>query len=203
MALNQRAAETEKATGKIPSEDTQDSLDDVLSSVTGMKFFGKATKSYSKPGDPDSGSYCTVPVKFEFVDKNAKQFAETVLKDKCKIQCSTPYPVILREVIKRVINEVKREHPNHFVKVNVDTGSMTLKVSIRPLVDPKSKEPKVWSRLDPIPIPTAAIDVSARKVPDDLLFDFKCCKVSTEENMDLVPDTPTTANNRGRSPRKS
>jgi hypothetical protein len=207
MALTQRAAEVEKATGKIPSEDTQDCLDDVLSSVTGMKFFGKSTKSYSKAGDPDSGSYCTVPVKYEFADKDAKQFAESVLKDKCKVQCSTPYPAILREAIKQVINEVKREHSNHFVKVNIDLGSMTLKPSIRPLVDPKSKDPKVWSRLDPIPIPLAALDVSARKVPDDFSIDFKCCKVSTVENMEeapvITPPTPTTTGNKGRSPRKS
>jgi hypothetical protein len=211
MALTEKAAQVEKKQGKIPSETTQEALDDVLSSVKGMKFFGRSTKSYSRAGDSDSGAYCTVPVRYDFADKDARQFAETVLKDKCKVQCSIPCPAILRETMKQVVNEVKKEHPNHFVKVNVDTSSMSLKVSIRPLVDPNSTAAKVWTRLDPIPIPSEALDVSARWPPNGYKIDFKCCKVNTTDVMDVGLDAapaPSSAphnsnSSQGKSPRKS
>jgi hypothetical protein len=166
-ALTELAAANEKSKGKIPSVDTMSAIDDVLSVVQGMKFFGRTTKSYQRSNDPNSGSYCTVPIRYDFADKSTREYAETVLRDKCKVSCTTPYPTILRETIRQVINGVRSEYPDYYVKVTVDTSKMCLKVAMRPKLEPGSTESKTWYTLDnPVPIPSEALDLSARKVPD-------------------------------------
>jgi hypothetical protein len=50
-ALSDRAAQVDGLNRSIPCEDTTLSLDDVLSVVKGMKFYGKSTKTYRNPRD--------------------------------------------------------------------------------------------------------------------------------------------------------
>jgi hypothetical protein len=168
IALTEMAAKTENAKGKIPSDETAASLDDVLSVVKGMKFYGKSTKSFRSKTNPDSGSYCTVPVRYDFHDMDARIYAETFLRDKCKVQCCTPYPTILRECIRQIIDQVKKDFPNFFVRVTVDTNNMCFRILRRPLVDKNYKGKKEWFRCDDtIPIPDEALDIYARFVPDN------------------------------------
>jgi hypothetical protein len=195
MALTEMAATAEKRNGKIPSDETAASLDDVLSVVKGMKFFGKSTKSYRNRSDPNSGSYCTVPVRYDFHDKDARIYAETFLRDKCKVQCVTPYPTILRECIRQIIDQVKQDFPNSFVRVTVDTNNMCFRILRRPLVDKNYKGKKEWFKCDDtIPIPEAALHVYARSVPDG--FKLEGIPIKGRKNsgnnsvsMDDIPDT--------------
>jgi hypothetical protein len=164
MALSELAAKAEKKTGKIPSEDTQAALEDVLSVATGIHFFGRKTKSFQSSKDPQSGLFCTIPVKYDFKDKDDRIEAESVLRDKCKISCATPYPAILRESIRQVWDAVKVDYPDNFIRVKVDTNDMKLKVSRRPLVEKSGK--KIWFDVGTTPIPLEALDVSSRTVPE-------------------------------------
>jgi hypothetical protein len=166
-AITEKAAQKDGSKGSVPKEDTITALDDVLSIVENVRFYGKTTKSYQNPRDPLNGSYCTIPVRYDFSDKESRIYAESVLRDKCKIQCSTPYPTILREAIKQVQESVKSQYKDHFVKVNVDTSSMTLRVSKRPMLAEGETGKKHWSYVgNPIPIPNECLDIHARKVPD-------------------------------------
>ena len=161
VALTEMAAAAEGKTSSIPSADAVASIDDVLSMVKGMTFFGKATKSYSNQKDPLSGSFCTVPVKYSFQSKDTRIMAETTLREKCKVNCSTPYPIILRETIRQTVAHIKIQFPDNQVRVNVDTAKLGLKISRRP---PKCS---VWKDYKhPVPLPTEVFDVSARAVPD-------------------------------------
>jgi hypothetical protein len=54
------------------------------------------TKVYKGKDGKDAG-FCTVPVKYQFKDRDQKTFAEKTLRETCKVKCSTPYPVIVRE----------------------------------------------------------------------------------------------------------
>jgi hypothetical protein len=120
-ALTEMAASSEGKFGRIPSNESVAAIDDVLSVVTGMSFYGKATKTYRNPKDKaNSGAFCTVPVKYTFKDKDTRIRAEMVLRDTCKVNCSTPYPVILRDTIRQVVNYVKNDYPDNMVRVNVD-----------------------------------------------------------------------------------
>jgi len=161
-ALTEMAATAEGKSGRIPSNEAVAAIDDVLSVATGMSFYGKSTKTYKNPRDKvNSGAFCTVPVKYTFKDKDTKIRAEIVLRETCKVNCSTPYPIILRETIRQVVNHVKSDFPDNKVRVNVDLAKLGLRVS--------RKSPgnswKEFKRI--IPIPAEAYDVSARNIPEN------------------------------------
>ena len=166
-ALTAMAANKEGKSGVVPSEEAVTAIDDVLSMVKSMQFFGKSTKTYKNTRDPKSGSYCTIPVRYEFKDRDTRIRAETTLRKHCKVHCTTPYPTILRETIRQVINHVKQDYPDNQVRVNVDLKNLALRVSRR---EPAGEglPPPTWhehKRL--ITLPKEVFDVSARKVPDD------------------------------------
>jgi len=130
--ITAKAAAVEGKTNGRPSDDTVTMLEDTLSMVKGMEFFGKVTKPFSNksaPQDPENGKYCTIPVKMAFKDKDSKVRAETVLRTTCKLQCSTPYPLKLRQVIKETIAAQKAAHPEEFIQVRVDAENGMLKIS--------------------------------------------------------------------------
>jgi hypothetical protein len=110
VALTEMAAAVDESQGNVPSEDTMSAIDDVLSVAKGIKFYGKATKSFKSNKDPRSGSYCTIPVRYDFGDADTRTFAENILKEKCKIQCSTAYPAVVRECIKQLVDNTKVEY---------------------------------------------------------------------------------------------
>jgi hypothetical protein len=165
LALAAMAAEKENRPGSIPSEDVLATIDDILSIAKNIDFYGKKTKSYINSKDPKSGSYCTLPVRYEFEDKESRFEAEKYLRQKCDVHCSTPYPAILRECIKQVTDKVKADFPDNHVKVAVDTNKFCLKVARRPATGENSKGK--WLYYDRyIPLPDLVLDVDARKAPD-------------------------------------
>jgi len=152
----------------VPSNEAVSAIDDVLSVVKNMQFYGKSTSTYKNTKDAKSGSYCTIPVKYEFKDKDIRIRAETTLREHCNVQCSTPYPTILREAIRQVISHVKTEYPGYQVKVNVDSKNFGLKVARR-LNNTGDKTIKnIWHDYDKlIPLPPEVLDIGARKIPDN------------------------------------
>jgi hypothetical protein len=179
-ALGEMAAKIENSTGKIPSQDTLIAIDDVLSVATGIQFYGRKTKSFSKKNDPQSGLFCTIPVRYNFNSKEERIEAETLLRDKCKINCTTPYPTVLRECIRQVLDQTKRDYPGCYIRVIVDTGNMSLRILRRALVDPGQSKtgPKVWTQVGSVPIPAEALDIAARTVPEH----FKVSGIPTKDD---------------------
>ena len=192
-ALTEMAAATEGKSGRIPSNESVAAIDDVLSVVTGMSFYGKATKTYRNPRDTvNSGSFCTVPVKYSFKDKDTRIRAEMVLRDTCKVNCSTPYPIILRETIRQVVNFVKKDYPDNMVRVNVDLSNLGLRVARKP---PGSGQ--YWKDYKHIlPLPSEVFEVSARKIPDD----FNVMDLPITEPVRTDPSQMDTGT--GKSPRR-
>jgi hypothetical protein len=165
LALTTMAAKLELNNNtSIPCEDTVLAIDDVLSITKSMEFYGKKTKTYTNNKDKLSGSYCTIPVKYEFDSREEKIEAETILKEKCGASCSTPYPAILRECIKQVVNKVRKDYPNNQVRVSVDTKNISLRVSTREKSQTEHKN-KWVSYADNIPLPSEVLNVEARTVP--------------------------------------
>ena len=79
LSLLAMAAKTEDKETSTHSDDTVAAIDDVLSMANGMQFFCNSTKTYRGKNDPESGSYCTVPVRYDFKDKDTRFRAEQVL----------------------------------------------------------------------------------------------------------------------------
>jgi hypothetical protein len=192
VALTTMAAKIEKAKGTIPSDDTVTVLNDVLSVSTGIQFYGRKTKSYSRKNDPQSGEFCTVPVRYNFVDKEARMEAESVLREKCKVSCSVPYHTMLRESIRQVIDTVKKDYPGEFVRVAVDTNSMQLKVARRPMVDEGDTRKKIWSQVGTVPIPEEALDTNIRIVPTGFQVENIPRKINLEA-MEVQPQADTVS----------
>jgi hypothetical protein len=81
------------------------------------------------------------------------------------VNCSTPYPAITRECIKQIIDTVKSDFPDNFIRVVVDINNMVFKVARKP---PKDAKDNAWKygKVD-IPIPKEALDISCRRAPKD------------------------------------
>jgi hypothetical protein len=136
-----------------------------------VEFFGRKTKTYTNPKDEKSGSYCTVPVRYEFSSREERFEAEKYLKDKCGIHCSTPYPIILRECIRQISDKVCKDFPGNHVKVNVDTGKFCLRVATRPPSD--SNRQNKWEFFErSIPLPEAVLNVEAKKVTEGFKVEY-------------------------------
>jgi hypothetical protein len=151
--ITAKAALAEGKTNGRPSEETIETLEDTLSLMKGMEFFGKATKPYTNrkdAADPENGTFCTLPVKMTFYDKDAKVRAQNVLRNSCKLQCTTPYPMNLRKMITQTMEAQKRQYPEQWVQVRVDAEKLALKISRR--IDGK------WHNdIDSIDLPDSAL----------------------------------------------
>jgi hypothetical protein len=165
MALVTMAAAKEEGNfTSTPKEDTITAINDVLSMANNISFYGKKTKTYSNPKDSLSGSYCTIPVKYEFKDKDTRIEAEKLFMDKCGAHCAVPYPAMLRECIKQVVTKVKTDFPNNQVRVNVDTQRLCLTVARR---EKNPENPGKWNSYDlNIPLPKEALNIDIRTVPE-------------------------------------
>jgi hypothetical protein len=173
LALTTMAAKAEGKSSPVPSHEAVSVIDDVISMVTKMEFYGANTKQYKgnekdKDTDKESPAFCTVPVKYQFKDREQRIFAEKQLRDTCKVKCATPYPVVVRECIKQVIDHVRQSHPEDFIKVNVHANKFALKVSRRP----KGKDLPWIDYPDLLSLPNEALDISLKKVPDGLKMFF-------------------------------
>jgi hypothetical protein len=161
LALASMAANVEKPGSTVPSTESIAAIDDVLSVTKGMSFYGTVTKTYRNPKDEESGSFCTVPVRYEFKDRETKNNAEIILRKTCNVRCATPYPAILRECIRQTSEHVRKTTGDEYVRVSVDTGNLSLRVSHRK--DKKS----AWIFCDnEVKLPKDVLNISARRVPN-------------------------------------
>jgi hypothetical protein len=125
-----------------------------------MSFFGNATKPYNNSLDPDNGKFYTIPVRYEFKDRDTRARAEKILKSRCNVSCSTPYPPMLRECMRQTTNHFRVLNPGCHVTTSVDLNSMTLRVF------KKESKDGAWIKIDEIvPIPEDAYNLGLRAVP--------------------------------------
>jgi hypothetical protein len=113
----------------------------------------------------------------------SNSFAEKTLRETCKVKCSTPYPAIVRECIKQVVDHVRLSHPDDYVRVNVVPKEFSLKVCRRP----PGKDCPWVEYPDLLRLPDQALDVTARKVPPGLRMFF--LPEESPEDMMVSPKT--------------
>jgi hypothetical protein len=73
----------------------------------------------------------------------------------------------LKECIRQVIVEARKEFPENLVKVVVDTNNLCLKVARQSGEDEENGISWHYAK-DPIPLPKEAFDVKSRRVSDGL-----------------------------------
>jgi len=191
LALTSMAAKAEGKNDSLPSMDAVAAIDDVLSVTKGMHFFGKATKPYKNAKDPNSGKYYTIPVKYNFKDKDTRIRAEITLRDRCKVNCSTPYPTILRECIRQSVDHFKAKYPGDLVRVQVDSANIALKVFRRP------EKGNQWVQLNKsIPLPNDVYNIGARSVPLGFKMPIEPGTPPAQSSVPESMDLEITASNR-------
>jgi hypothetical protein len=155
MALKAKAAEVDGNINGEPKMDTVTQLDDTLSMVKNMDYFGKTTKQAK------GKEFFTIPVKLAYKDKETRIAAEQNLRKLCKVSCTTPYHSTLRDVMKKTMEEAKSKYKNSFVQTRVDVENMTLRVSYR--------QDGIWHNdVEKIALPDSVFDLThkvSRHVP--------------------------------------
>jgi hypothetical protein len=147
MALKAKAAEVDGNVNGEPKADTVTQLDDTLSMVKNIDYFGKTTKQ-AKGKD-----FFTIPVKLTYKDKDTRTTAEQNLRKLCKVSCTTPYHSTLRDVMKKTMEEAKVKYKNCYIQTRVDVDSMSLRLSYR--------QDGIWyNDVDKIPLPDSVFDLS-------------------------------------------
>jgi hypothetical protein len=167
LALSNAAAEVEGREGRGPSKESISALDDVMSVTQNVVLYGKVTRPFENkknPQDPKNKSFFTLPIRYEFKDRETRLEAETILRDTCKIDCTTPYPANLRSCIRQTIDHFRKDYPEDYIKVTVDTQDLTLRVSR------KVKGDGWYNHKEPIPIPELALDIRSRFPNKDLVM---------------------------------
>ena len=129
LGLMSAAAATEGKVDGKPSEDAIAALDDVFSIAQKATLYGRATKPVKARNGNAGGLYCTIPVRYDFKDRESRVAAESVLRERCKVDCSTPYPAILRACIKQVVEHIKADYQGEFVRVTVDANRFGLRAA--------------------------------------------------------------------------
>jgi hypothetical protein len=207
LALPSMAAKVENPDNPsiVPSRDTVAAIDDILSVTTGMTFYGSVTKTYRNPKDNTSGSYCTIPVRYDFRDRKTRMQAESILRSTCNVNCATPYPAVLRECIKQTGEFFRGFYNTSFVRVNVSLDRMSLRVLY------KIEKDSDWTPHDVlIPIPKEALDIGSRRAPKGFKMTGLIPDAAASDIMDTsVPGAeaassrPSRKDSGGRSPVES
>jgi len=181
LALGKKAAMVEKSTAEHPSEATREILDDAIGMADKIHFYGRQTKSYRNPKDPASGSYCTLPARYDFATRDLRIRVEKIMREKCDANCATPYPLVVRECIKRVAAATKAVYPDCAVRVNVDAHNFCLRVGTKA----KTESKFYWIR-KPVPLPACALDTELKTLPKD--FDFEVTLIPRESAKNNTDD---------------
>jgi hypothetical protein len=155
MALKAKAAEVDGNINGEPKTDTVTQLDDTLSMVKNMDYFGKTTKQAK------GKEFFTIPVKLAYKDKETRITAEQNLRKLCKVSCTTPYHSTLRDAMKKTMEEAKAKYKNSFIQTRVDVENMTLRVSYR--------QDGIWHNdVEKIALPDSVLDLTnkvSRHIP--------------------------------------
>jgi hypothetical protein len=108
--------------------DAEDVIDDILS-CTKLEFLGTSTKQFfnkKNPSDPRNKVMHTIPVRFEFPDRETRLQAEINLRKICKVNCAVPYPKDVRDKLDALVTEGKNLKPDCFIRTWVNADKLTI-----------------------------------------------------------------------------
>jgi hypothetical protein len=154
-------------------KDAEEVLDDILSCAK-LEFLGNTTKKFFNKrnvNDVRNDTMCTMPVRFDFKDRDARINAETNLRKVCKVSCAVPYPKRLRAIMDNLVTQGKKLSPNNLIRTRVNVDDL--------YIDVHAKTKEGWKDLG---LKTC--------IPLDI-----CDKVGTEPVTDLVPVTEDVSMN--------
>jgi hypothetical protein len=147
--------------------DSRELVDDIISQVVRMEFFGSKTSHCKFPGNSSlDGTFYTVPVKLVFKDRRTAQTAAELLRKQLGLNSITPYHKTLKAAMTQAINRAKAANPGHHAKVNLDLNGKSLKCMVRTEGNP----PGSWTPWgNNIRLPPAALEPGTRDITKVIL----------------------------------
>jgi hypothetical protein len=160
VGLLDKKADHEKKDRNNHTRESREFVDDILSQVVKMDFFGKKTGPCKIPGKPElNGCFYTIPVKLTFKDRSSAVAASDLLKQCMGIHTTTPYHKSLRAAMTQVMNKAREANPGYQAKVHIDLTGKSMKCFVRADTSPAGD----WIPLGKnVPIPKEALDPTSR-----------------------------------------
>ena len=127
-------------------------LDDAFSGVVDVDFLGQASATFNNRrngDDPLNGTYCTMPVKLRFADRDSRIFFENTVRNVAGLKATQSFPKQIRGEMKTFMDKIKSENPGLIVMVRPDSRSLRLNAFT------KNDGERSWTRYHeshPIPI---------------------------------------------------
>jgi hypothetical protein len=123
--VRKSAIDTALTAGKDPAEAVR-VMDDVLSCVADMEFIGSASQKFINKrniSDNRNNTFCTMPVKLRFDDRNTRIHFEKSMREFCNLRAniSLPKPVRLEQAA--FLSSLRERYPNDHITVRPDTVS--------------------------------------------------------------------------------
>jgi hypothetical protein len=132
--LSAKAAAVENLCESRPSARVVAQLDDTLSMVTRMEYFGRETKKATKMNENKERveeDFYTIPVKLSFKDKKSREAAEVRIRTLCKMYGTVPYHRTLRDAMNKIIGECKSKYKGDYIQARLMADKMQVKISRR------------------------------------------------------------------------
>jgi hypothetical protein len=117
-----------EATGKDMAEAVR-RAGDALSCAGDVAFLGQASKPYKNnrdSQDPKTGTFCTMPVKLEFEDKQQRIYFEQTMRDNCKLRASISLPPFLQKERLAFDKAMRELYPEYMIMVRPDAARCVL-----------------------------------------------------------------------------
>jgi hypothetical protein len=125
-------------------------MDDALSVVQDMDFIGASSKPFHGKTENDlrNGTFCTMPIKFKFEDRDSRIHFETTMRKYCTLRASMSLPYAIRKEQAAFQRAVRERYSGEVTTVRVDTLSMSLQAF------KKAEGEKKWTKCpERVPLP--------------------------------------------------
>ena len=160
-------------------------LDDAFSGVEDVDFIGQSSAKYNnkrKADDPKNGTFCTMPVKLKFPDRDSRIFFENSIRNLAGLKATQSFPKQIRNEMNQFMGRVKFENPDMIVMVRPDSRTLRINAFI------KREGEKSWNRYhESHPIPLGImIGITSASVTTVAATDQSAAPVVQEEESMLT-----------------
>lgn len=188
---------------KVEGDDTEKAesvrvLDDAFSAVEDISFLGQSSKKFVNnrdAADPRNNTFCTLPTKLKFTDKESRIHFENTLKKIKGPRMVKSYPQAIRKEMQTLTEMARSFNPHKFISVCPNPVTLTFGIYT------KGKDDSKWERQgSPLAIPLGVLSPNFRSDPerdygDKALMEAVAGPSAGDDPKDKQSDTYSSAEN--------
>ena len=165
-------------------------LDDAFSGVVDVDFLGQASSAYHnrrRADDPKNGTFCTMPVKLRFTDRDSRIYFENTVRNVTGLKATQSFPKQIRTEMQGFMAKVRADNPDRIVMIRPDARTLRLNAFI------KFEGEKSWTRYhESSPIPLGIMISTVGATASAAGSEPAIAEVPAKE--DMQTDPPPTSN---------